>query len=285
MNIIKTSDSESLKTLFTDFIKPEEQSHKGQNGKILIIGGSKLFHSASLWAAEVASHFVDMVHYASTKENNEIMHSLKTVFRNGIVVHQADTERYIEEDDAVLIGPGMMREGEEGMETKRLTEHVLKGHPRKRFVLDAGALQTIDNLVLTGLEETVILTPHQGEFKTLFGTDLMPLPLEKKSAIVAETAEKYHCVILLKAIDDIISDGSETYVVRGGNAGLTKGGTGDVLAGITVALRSKHDALRSALYSSIILKRTADSLSMQKGSWYNVSDIIKDVPLTVASLV
>ncbi len=285
MNIITTSDTDSVKDLFSAFIVPNRESHKGQNGKILIVGGSHYFHAASIWAAEVASHFVDMVHYASTPENNEILLSLKKVFRNGIVVRREDIDRYAEEDDAILVGPGMMREGPDGHETKLVSEHLLKRHPRKRFVLDAGTLQTIDAKILAQMKETAILTPHQGEFKTLFGIDLLPLSLEQKVVEVEEAARRYSCVILLKAIDDIVTDGTETFIVRGGNAGLTKGGTGDVLAGLAVALRAKHDALRSALYSSIILKRTAESLSLQSGNWYNVSDIIGNIAHTVASLV
>ncbi len=285
MNIVKTSNTEQIKELFKDFIKPQSTSHKGQNGKVLIIGGSKLFHAASLWSAEVASHFVDMVHYASTPENNEIMLALKTIFRNGIVVHQTDVDRYVQEDDAILIGPGMMREGEEGKVSRQLNKGILTGHPRKKFVLDAGALQTLDTTDIDNLLETPILTPHQGEFKMIFGIDMTQKSLEEKASIVEQRAKKHHCVILFKAIDDIISDGETTYVVQGGNAGLTKGGTGDVLAGITVALRTKHSAGRSALFASILLKRTAENLAITKGSWYNVSDIINDVPVTVTSIV
>ena len=49
-----------LKTLY----KPHSDSHKGENGKVMIIGGSKLFHAASLWPLEIASKIVDMVFYS-----------------------------------------------------------------------------------------------------------------------------------------------------------------------------------------------------------------------------
>ena len=45
--------------------RPGKDSHKGQNGKLLVIGGSNLFHSASMWSLEVASRIVDMVFYSS----------------------------------------------------------------------------------------------------------------------------------------------------------------------------------------------------------------------------
>src|SRR4030042_3221729 len=100
---------QKIKAIKKSFIQKPD-SHKGQNGKILIIGGSSLFHSASIWAAEIASYFVDIVHYSSTVENNEVFLALKKKFRNGIVVSQKDLLHYIQEDDAILVGPGMIRE-------------------------------------------------------------------------------------------------------------------------------------------------------------------------------
>ena len=59
--------------------KPFKQSHKGQNGRLTIIGGSKLFHGASLWALKVASRIIDMVFYASVKENKPLAEELKKI--------------------------------------------------------------------------------------------------------------------------------------------------------------------------------------------------------------
>ena len=65
---------------------PASSSHKGQNGKLLLIGGSKIFHAASLWSLKVASRIVDMVFYSSVPENNQIVQRAKQEFRDGIVV-------------------------------------------------------------------------------------------------------------------------------------------------------------------------------------------------------
>ena len=72
-------------------------SHKGQNGKLLLISGSKLFHSSSLWGLKVASRIVDMVFYSSVDENNKIVQDLKKEFRDGIVVPRSKIEDYIKE--------------------------------------------------------------------------------------------------------------------------------------------------------------------------------------------
>jgi NAD(P)H-hydrate epimerase len=304
MQHIKTSDTKKIKTLFKDFNLPKPNSHKGQNGKVLIIGGSSLFHAASIWAAEVASHFVDIVHYSSTKENNEIITSMKKKFINGIVIPHKELEHYVKEDNAVLVGPGMMRtkkypvssiqysvlrdlEGikDEGEYTYQLTKYLIKSYPDKKFVFDAGSLQMMDPEWLKLLETPAIITPHQIEFEQLFGINLHNLPVKEKAEHIQETAEKYHVTILLKAIVDIISDGGETYIIEGGNAGLTKGGTGDVLGGLCVSFFAKESSLQSALYASILLKRTADRLFKTKGYWYNIDNIIEEIPHEFKSII
>lgn len=75
-----------------------------------MVGGSHLFHAASLWALKIASRVVDMVFYSSVPENNEIVEKCKEEFRDGIIVPRNDLDRYIKEADCVLIGPGMLRQ-------------------------------------------------------------------------------------------------------------------------------------------------------------------------------
>jgi NAD(P)H-hydrate repair Nnr-like enzyme with NAD(P)H-hydrate dehydratase domain len=78
-------------------------SHKGENGRVLVIGGSKLFHAASFWSAAMASRLVDMVHFTSpVLENNDLMRKrAKDKFWDGIVVPHEEISHYIEEDDAI----------------------------------------------------------------------------------------------------------------------------------------------------------------------------------------
>lgn len=286
--IIKTSDLNTIKPFIKKLTFPLSNSHKGQNGRILIIGGSSLFHAASIWAAEIASYFVDIVHYSSTKENNEIMLSLKKKFLNGIVVSQSQLDSYIKEDDVILAGPGMIRDGEEKSEAKytySLTKHLIFDFPEKRFVFDAGCLQMMKADWLLRLKTTPILTPHQIEFERLFKTEMINKSIEEKKSIVKQTANKYHCVILLKAVVDIISDGKQVICVQGGNQGLTKGGTGDVLAGLATSFYSKSSGLESAIFASYLLKRTSDELSKETKYWYNMGNIIEHIPIVMKNLV
>lgn len=302
--IIKTSDSNSVKPFVNKLVLPKSNSHKGQNGRVLIIGGSSLFHAASIWAAEVASHFVDIVHYCSTYENEKIFINLKTKFRNGIIIRRENLLEYIEEDDAILIGSGMIR-GQISQKLKVksqklteilkieneadyaycLTKFLIENFPHKRFVFDAGALQMMEKEWLTILKQPAIITPHQKEFENLFNESIHHKSIEEKVKIVEATAKKYKTVILLKAVVDIISDGRKTYVIEGGNAGLTKGGTGDVLAGLTTAFYAKNNPLLSSILSSYLLKRAAEELFKSNGYWYNIDNIIKFLPQILKNIV
>lgn len=275
---IKTSDFKLVKSFLSKLTLPKPNSHKGQNGRVLIIGGSSLFHSASLWAAEVASHFCDIVHYSSTVENEKIFLSLKKKFRNGMIVPQEKIMEYAKEDDAILVGSGMMREEKEAKYTFDLTKSLIENFPDKQFVFDAGSLQMMKPEWLLNLKKPAVITPHQTEFEKLFNQPILNLTMEEKTKIVEETARKYQTIILLKAVIDIISDGKQTYVVEGGNAGLTKGGTGDILAGLTTALSAASPAFTAAVSASILLKKTGEKLFQSKGYWYNIDNIIELIP-------
>lgn len=285
-------DPQVLKNLYI----PPTDSHKGQNGKAMLIAGSKLFHAASIWPLTVMSRILDMVFYASTSENNEIVQKMKEQFLNGIVISRDKIDDYINEADAILIGPGLPREEgqEEGDDdTKILTESLLKKYPDKKWVIDGGALQTIDPEVLKGLQTTPILTPHHKEFEKLFNFQL-PIfnfqsnPNELNDQIqnsVVRFAREYNCAILLKGERDIVSSPSETVIVSGGNQGMTKGGTGDVLAGLVTSLYAKNDAFISACAASYINKKAGESLAKKVGLYFNASDLSDEIPKVMNRLI
>ena len=263
-------DASSLSQLY----KPASDSHKGQNGKVMVIGGSILFHSGSIWPLEIASKLVDMVYYSSVDENNQIV---KDKFANGIVIPRAKIDEYIGEADAVLIGPGLPRpEGKEAGDddTKELTERLLTKYPNKKWVVDGGSLQVIDPGVLP---KNSIVTPHYKEFETLFG-----IPGNPES--VAQMAKKFGIVVLLKGELDYVSNGKQTIEIEGGNPGMTKGGTGDVLAGLAAALYTKNDAFLSATAASYINKKAGDSLFDSVGVNFNATDLLNEIPKAINSL-
>ncbi len=313
MNSVTVNDLRAL-TL------PKPSSHKGQNGRLLVIGGSHLFHAASLWALEVASRIVDLVHYSSVPENNELVIKIKSEFRDGIVVPRGEIDAYIEEDDCILIGPGMVRD----QETEELINTLLKKYPDKQWVIDAGSLQMMD---VSLIPKNAILTPHHGEFASLLAraevarpifraarspanagapsagiSKLSKLPARSEEEKVKLFAKTYQCIVLLKGQKDIVCRGegcepseakgsqpswtpSECRVIEGGNEGMTKGGTGDVLAGLIAALACKNDPFLATIAGSFINKKAGDELYKTVGPFFNASDLAGQIPQTMKNLL
>lgn len=308
---------DNLKQLYI----PPSDSHKGQNGKVLVIGGSHLFHAASLWALTIVSRIVDMVFYSSVPENNEIVNGLKKEFRNGIVVRRDDIESYIQEADAVLIGPGMLRASsenskfkgvpqgqeslkleeinrleDEGEQSYYLTKYLLERYPQKKWVIDAGALQMLEPEWLLALKGNAILTPHPLEFEKVFSSvipnsfrDLKQTDEKMLKQVqhdtVQQMAERYHCTILLKGKEDLVCSPESCVTITGGNAGMTKGGTGDILAGLVAGLAAKNDLWLSATAGSYINKKAGESLFEKVGYYFNASDLADEIPRVMKELL
>lgn len=247
---------------FQQIVLPKLNSHKGENGRVLVIGGSKLFHAASFWAASAASKIVDMVHFSSpTFENNELMRvRAKAKFWEGIVVPWEEVNHYIEEDDAILIGPGMER----GEETRIIVNKLLAKYPVKRWVIDGGALQEVDiNLI----KENMIVTPNRKEWE-----------------IIKARGWKGQATALVKGVVDKVMSKGEVVEIAGGNAGMTKGGTGDVLAGILVGLDAKSPALPASVTASYINKRGGENLAKRLGYFYGAGELIPELQKILGQL-
>lgn len=278
-------------TCMTDYVQmivqPEGDSHKGQNGRVLVIGGSELFHAAPFWAASAAAHIVDLVHFASpAPENAELVRTrAKEQFWEGIVVSWEAVDRYILEDDCILIGPGMPRDeglmpGEQA--TGRIVDELLSRYPDKRWVIDGGALQTVD---LGRIRPQMIVTPNARELeiviKKIENRNKTIETRSKRQEIVQEVARALGCTVLAKGVEDVVSDGETTEVIAGGDPGMTKGGTGDVLSGIVAGLYAKSPALAAAVVASRANKRIGELLAAEVGPYYTATEMVARVGLAL----
>lgn len=271
---------QDLKKLF----RPAVNSSKEDNGKITIIGGSSLFHGAPIFALKTASRLVDMVFFSSPEPGvGEVAAQLKSKLSSFIWVPFAEVGDYIKKSDAILIGPGLPRYreemknakckmqklcDEEGYKTKNLTEKLLQKFPEKQWVIDGGSLQVMEAKFIP---QNAILTPNRKEFTMLFGLKATP---ENAQLI----AKKYRCIVVLKLVETIVCSPHKCVRVEGGNAGLTKGGTGDVLAGLIVGLAAKNPPLLAVCAASYILKKSADELFQKVGFAYNADDLAEKIP-------
>src|SRR3989339_461442 len=103
--IVKKINSQIIKKIY----KPNPQSYKGQNGRILIIAGSKKYHGSLVLATSMASKIVDFVYVHTTKDNFEIVKKLRNKLAEFIYINENDLNSVLEvEADAILIGPGLL---------------------------------------------------------------------------------------------------------------------------------------------------------------------------------
>lgn len=280
---------------------PQPGSHKGQNGKVMVIGGSQLFHAASQWALTVVSRMVDMVFYSSVPSNNLLVHEAKANFHNGIVIPRQEIENYIGEADVVLIGPGMERghssqlsgmryqkptKEEWDNNTEVVTNYLLSEYPDKKWVIDAGALQMVGPKLLN---KSHIITPHQGELERLMKKVDKDFDIEnwKKNLVADLSPITYHLspTTLLKGPIDFVFNNQQLEKIPGGNSGMTKGGTGDVLAGLVAGLYCfTNDPFSAAVIGSYVNKKAGDELFEKVGPFFNASDLADQIPKTLANI-
>jgi hydroxyethylthiazole kinase-like uncharacterized protein yjeF len=255
-------------SIFKSLYRSPANSHKRDNGSLLIIAGSKQYHGALLYAVQAASRIVDLIHVLTTKENQNLIKKLKGQTAEFIPQFKFD----IKNIDAVLVGPGLGV----SKNTYDLTKRVLQSG--KKAVLDASSLKIFDAKLKKLLNRNYVLTPHTREFKTAFG--LAPLPQN-----VLRCAKKYQCTIVLKGRTDIIANPDFGMSLnKTGNQGMTKGGTGDVLAGVLAAFLCKNNPWISACAATYCLGETGDDLYKKQKTFYNSQDLIEQLPKTLSKL-
>lgn len=242
---------------------PNKKSHKGQNGRVLVIAGSKKFHGSLLLTVQAASRIVDMVYVHSVSSNMELIQKLRSEIATFIAVDENELRHIMELVDCIMIGPGL----EESEETVILTKHILTNYTHKKTVVDATSFWHLNP---EWLHKNCVVTPHTREFENTF-----KCPSIKEN--VLPMAKKNNCTIILKGQIDYISDGEQLYENHTGNVGMTKGGTGDVLVGIVGSLLATNDILTSALAGTYLSGLAGDRLYERVGTFYNAEDVIVEL--------
>ena len=220
-------------------------SHKGDHGKILIIGGSGEYCGApnmcALAAVRGGAGIVYLgvpaaIHTVCAVKNTEAMPFALPCDGEGRLTAEAlpKIEEKLKNCSVCVIGPGMGR----GEGTAATVKAVLEGYSGT-VVADADALWAIglDKEILKKTSARVVLTPHGGEAKAL-GIDRE----SGRMAAAREFAKEYRCTLVLKGHRSLAAfpDGSVSIATHG-NAGMAKGGSGDVLAGLLGAMLGQFE--------------------------------------------
>jgi len=212
-----------------------EDSHKGENGRMLIIGGGPYYGAPALAAKAAYRTGVDLVHLAVPSSIKDIVSSYSPNFLvhplDGNILRKDHVEKILslaERCDSIVIGPGLGDSDKTIKAVKMLIEEI-----EIPMVIDADGLKAVDEN--TEVVPQAVLTPHRGEFEMLIDEKVVK-DLDEKAD---EFAKKQSVVLVVKGRKDYITKGEDYRWNDFGNAGMTVGGTGDVLSGVIGALMSK----------------------------------------------
>ncbi len=239
-------------------------SHKGNSGRILIIGGGPYSGAPALAAMAALRTGADIVTVAAPASVAGTIAS----YSPNIIVRSLSSDVLCEEDvgtiaelivshEVVVIGMGLGR-------AERTKAAISKIIPLcKKVVVDADGLYGIE-LPVPG-DTTMIITPHAEEFRSLGG---------QGADNVQAFSRENGLTVLLKGKEDTISNGERVAINRTGNAGMTVGGTGDVLAGISGALFAISSPMEAACCAAFINGAAGDIALEEKGYSLLATDVI-----------
>ena len=230
--------------------------HKGDRGRVTVVGGSNGMTGAALHAARAAlaagAGLVKLVAGAET------IAAARTSLPDVLTVESAlgpelepSAAEALEWADALVVGPGLGRDPDRAPFLKAAL--ALRPVPT---VLDADAL----TLFQGAAERPMVFTPHLGEFRAQFGDQLADATANDRWAAVSKAAHTVKATVLLKGVPTVIADlRGPIHVVASGNPGLATGGSGDLLAGFIGAFLARGSAgPEAAALGAHVLGRAAE---------------------------
>ena len=262
-------------------------SRKGQNGKVLVVGGSYMYHGAPVLSSLAALRFgADLVYTAVPKINAP---ATRAVSPDLIVMPMADA-KLTRGSASKLLGmvPVGLDSAAIGMGLAVHERGALLRLVRSladmdvRMVLDASAL--VPEILDAVRGANCVLTPHAGEFEHVFGLRV-PSDVQSRALVASQCASRHRVTILLKGPTDVITDGESTYLCDAGTSAMTVGGTGDVLAGLCAgALASSRDPLAAAAVAAYANGRAGEIAASRLGRHMIASDLLGTVPSALMEL-
>ena len=231
------------KELIKSFKKRDENSHKGDFGRALLICGSYSMLGAAVIAGRACVlSGIGICDIAMQKEiytavSSCVPEAVCTPLSNDFSVEDRKMLlQKIKKADSILIGCGM------GVNnyTRKILMFCLE-HSTVPLIIDADALNVLteDISVLNLKKSDIIITPHPGEMGRLIGKSASEINKNREQT-ATEFSKNYGIVTLLKGHNTVISSPfGEYFINETGNSGMATGGTGDMLSGIIAAFCAK----------------------------------------------
>ncbi len=256
-------------------------SRKGDNGIVLIAGGSRFYHGAPVLASMAALRSgTDLVYTAVPRS---IITSVRSFSPAMIALPLPDDKLTVgsanrlfamlpKRVDSAAIGMGMSLESEAivALVKKLINESGTK------ILLDASALipQVLGEICGT----KSIITPHAGEYKRIFSNEPGTTRKEMISN-VSRLAKEYGITLVLKGWLNVISDGDQVAVIQRSTPAMTVGGTGDVLSGLAAGLYAKMTKSFDAAVAAIYLNGLAGNLAFKHAGLHIIAtDLVDNLP-------
>jgi len=258
-----------------DRLARDPDSHKGENGEVLVVGGGPYTGAPALAGQAALRAGADLVRVAAPEGvAREIQgYSETLIVRSYAGDHLAPDHVHwlaglAADHDALVLGPGL-GDADESLSAVGSLLSEFEGSA----VVDADALSVVPDIET---DADLICTPHQGELLGMGGETSDDW--RERADLVESFAGELGHTLLVKGRYDVISDGERTRIGRTGNAGMTVGGTGDVLAGITGALACVQPARHAAAIAAYANGAAGDSVVEERGSGLVATDLLDAVP-------
>ncbi|MGI6595265.1 MAG: NAD(P)H-hydrate dehydratase [Elusimicrobia bacterium] len=270
--------------------KRRKDSHKGDYGHLLILGGSPGLTGAVCLAGEASLRSgCGLVTIGVPEGLNDII-EIKLTEVMSLPLPQTEQRTFSDKaikpvagfitnnTDAVLIGPGISTERRE---TRKFVEEIVR-NTKKPLVIDADAINIISlnpAVLKKNTNRNIILTPHPGEMSHLTGLTINEIQ-RKREKTAEEFAKENNVIVVLKGHRTVVTDGKTTYINLTGNPGMATAGSGDVLAGIIGGLLAQGDTPFESARDGVFLHGLAGDLAAKEtGERYLIaSDIISHLP-------
>jgi ADP-dependent NAD(P)H-hydrate dehydratase / NAD(P)H-hydrate epimerase len=254
---------------------------KGDFGRLIIAGGSDRYAGCLAFNALAALRAgVDLTIIVAPRRAADIAAGyspdLITVPCASAFPDPRIVDELLSNADALLVGPGVAR--------TRPAHNALLAIIRKctqPIVADAEALHAIATKPSTTQGKRILLTPNAGEFQVLSKTP-WPSAQGDRTKAVRALAKRYKATVIVKGAVDYISDGDRVYVDLEGSPYLTKGGYGDLLAGIAGAMLARgHSPFESAKVAAYLVGRAGKIASERFGEATLASDALAQLPFVL----
>jgi len=253
-------------------LKRNRNSHKGDHGRVMIIGGSEMFYGAPILSSLGAEATgVDLIFPYLPPQHSEAakQYSLNFILSTFKKSHLSSADvksilRMSEKMQAVVIGPGLGTHKETQAAVKTLLSEL-----QIPTVVDASGL-----FYTNKLPKTCVMTPHQGEFKELTGKEATPENIQ-------QAANDLGVVMLCKGSKDVIAHQEDVAINDTGNPLMTVGGSGDVLSGVVAGLLAQGmNAFEAAHQAVRLLAIAGERLAETQGS-LRAMDLVYQIPQLV----